>query len=81
MQFAYYYQEEFCEADHYRGLYPVRYFQEADKQPFQRCEMACSRIDEGKCDKKHNCCVLDAAPELFPLKDEWKLLGKRYGEN
>ena len=34
MHFAYYYQEEFCEADHYRGLYPVRYFQEADKQPF-----------------------------------------------
>lgn len=81
LQFAYHYQEGFCKADHYRGLYPVKYTQEAEKHPYQRCEMACTRIDKGKCDKKSSCCVLDSAPEVFPTKDEWKLLYKRYGEN
>lgn len=81
MHSAYYYQEAFCEADHYRGLYPVKYAQDAEKQPYHRCEMACTRIDEGKCDKKNTCRVLDAAPEVFPTMDEWKLLEKKYSEN
>lgn len=80
MNAGYYYQEGFCDASHYRGLYPVKYEQKAEKQPYYRSVMACSLVSEGKCSKKESCSILNEAAAILPQTEVWRLQERRYGE-
>lgn len=80
MKTAFYYVSGFCDFDHYRGLYPVVYQQDREKGPYQKVEMGCTKVAQGKCDKKHSCSVLYDADDILNITEEWKLYDKRIGE-
>lgn len=61
-------QEGFCKALGYQGLWFVKY----DLHDGRYCkkEMACGCM-KGDCAK--DCKVFDVAPEMIPVEDEWRL--------
>lgn len=73
MRTGYYYTEGFCRQDRYRGLYPVEYVQDAEKQPYKRKCMSCGHVTDGTCEHMQECDVIDAAPEIMPVDQEWKI--------
>lgn len=79
MKNGFLYVEGFCEQDHYRGLYPVEYVQDAEKQPYNRKAMSCSHVVDGSCKHFAECNVINAAPETMAADEEWKLRDRMVG--
>lgn len=62
------YIQGFCKEHSYNGLWPVKY--EGDPGNYHKVCMSCTCGNE-KC--KELCNVIDNAPEIVPVENEWLL--------
>ena len=75
----YYYQQGRCEANHYLSLNPVLCESTEEKDKYKKVKMACSLIQEGKCDRVKSCQLFKDAPEYI-IDDKTNLHENKLGE-
>lgn len=76
---GYYYQEGFCPSDHLHGFYPVKYIYSDDKSVCMKNSMACTRLENGNCDKYAECEMFDSAPDIVGEKERHIVYSKKLG--